>query len=540
MPVKIPVSISSSFGEFRVNHFHAGIDIRTGGKEGIKIYAIEDGFVSRIKISPWSYGNTIYIDHPNGYTSVYAHLKSFNSEIKKYTRQLQYNNQEFAIDIQIEKDKLPIKKGEFIGLSGNTGRSFGPHLHFEIRETITEFPVDPMQFYPQIKDNIKPRIKSFNIYSFADTNMVYIKRTKHQIYGNNGNYYLNNILNLSGYTGFGIETLDYINGSSNRCGIKAITLKIDSSIIYEFVLDKFSYYQKRYINAHLDYAYYIETKKRINKLWVEPNNKLSLYKNVINNGIYNFNNDEIHNIECLISDYRDNISKLNFKVQSKTNTNVLVSDIKNEGQEMFYNKENIFKNDCITVNLSDSVLYNNIYFQYNISEKRNGSLTPVYHIHKNTSPLHNKIDLSIKVDSIPDSLTSKLLIAHLTKRNKIISYGGKFSEGSITAQIDKFGRYFVLIDTIPPRISSQDIFEGAKFENDKNISLKITDNLSGIVSYNGFIDKKWILFEFEPKQNLIIYNFDNKIEKTETKHKFLLKVKDERGNTSIFETYFYY
>ena len=256
-PMDIPIYLAGNFGELRTNHFHAGIDIKTQGVEGKKIYAAADGYVSRIKVQHGGYGKVVYIDHPNGYTTAYAHLKAFSTKIDSFAKKEQYKNQSFTFNWYPEPNQIPIKKGEVIALSGNTGRSGGPHLHYEIRETKSEHPLNVLLFGMQIKDNIKPIIRGIRIYPLDNQSTVngqpkalYFKATNTP----SGNT-LNVVPVVSKKIGFGIETLDKINGSGNRCGIYRIQLKIDGKIVFEQKMDKVPFNESRYLNAHTDYHY---------------------------------------------------------------------------------------------------------------------------------------------------------------------------------------------------------------------------------------------------------------------------------------------
>ncbi|MCR5013229.1 MAG: M23 family metallopeptidase, partial [Bacteroidales bacterium] len=171
-PLDIPIYLSATFAELRSNSFHAGIDIKTQGVEGKKVYAVADGYVSRIGVSPFGYGNVVYITHNDGYTSVYAHLQRFNKAIGNYVKDYQYRNKKFTSTIYPSKETFPIKAGDIIGFSGNTGGSFGPHLHFEIRHTASEKPVNPLYFGFDIKDDVRPNIKGVSVYPVDEESTV--------------------------------------------------------------------------------------------------------------------------------------------------------------------------------------------------------------------------------------------------------------------------------------------------------------------------------------------------------------------------------
>ncbi|HRW63920.1 MAG TPA: M23 family metallopeptidase, partial [Bacteroidales bacterium] len=250
-PVDFPIYLSGNFGEIRAEHFHSGIDIKTQGVEGKKIFAIENGHISRIKISANGYGKTLYIEHPNGYTSVYAHLSRYNHVIDKIVKELQYENKTFEINYFPKPNQIPVKKGQVIAFSGNTGRSFGPHLHFEIRETNYQVPVNPLIFNFEIKDNIAPQINHVAIYPLGNNSKINHQHNKLIIPAikSNGNYILQDtsLLLVEGNIGFGIELYDYLNGSNNKCGIYTLSLFIDSLLVYNHKVDKVTFGETAYV-----------------------------------------------------------------------------------------------------------------------------------------------------------------------------------------------------------------------------------------------------------------------------------------------------
>ena len=279
-PLGIPLYLAGNFGELRSNHFHSGLDMKTQGKEGFKIYAAADGFVSRVKISPWGYGKTIYIDHPNGYTTVYAHLQGYKGDIAEIIKKHQHEVENWEIDWLPSDTLMKVKKGDVIALSGNTGGSGGPHLHFEIRETETEHPVNPLLFGFAIKDNIKPLIRSIILTPLNDTSYVNNKRKPQRflVSGSAGSYKLKNETSINAYgeIGIGIETIDKLNGYGNRNGIYSIELLENSQTIFKSEMKKFSFDESRALNSLIDYEMFLRKKVRFQRSYIEPNNHLNI------------------------------------------------------------------------------------------------------------------------------------------------------------------------------------------------------------------------------------------------------------------------
>jgi len=566
-PMDIPLILSGNFGELRPYHFHAGIDIKTEGKTGKKIYSIADGYISRIKVSPWGYGKTLYIDHPNGYTSVYAHLMNYNDTLENFVKNAQYKAKSFSIELFPDPDDFMIKKGELIGISGNTGHSGGPHLHFEIRKTKSEHPVNTMLFNFNITDNIKPEIHNLYIYPIDSKSMVNEKNEKEKVpvYGKNGRYRVpaHKTISLSGNIGFGLELTDYQDLTNNKFGIYSIELKIDSTIVYYMELNEFSYNETRYINSYMDFEEYLKHNARIHKTYIEPNNKLSIYKETINRGIFSFITDSMYDITFTVKDVYSNTSILNFSTRRDTitsdslnydNTDSLLNEtvatdneISSEtntssGQAiktMPYQLAHYFDNKDIIIIIPKDALYDTINFTYSRTAINTGMYSDIHHIHNRYTPLHKDYTLSIKTDSLTEYLTEKALIACIgTKRIKYA--GGEIKDGYITAEIREFGDYAIVVDTVPPKIKPLNIKKNANLANSGRIDIKITDDLSGINTYSGYIDNNWVLFEYEPKKNLITYTFDNMVNKNGELHDFKLIVTDLKNNRSEYITTFYY
>ncbi len=539
-PLDIPLYLAGNFGELRTNHFHAGIDIKTEGVEGKKIYAAADGYVSRIKVQNGGYGKVIYIDHPNGYTTAYAHLKEFSSKIDYFAKKEQYQNESYIINWYPEPNQIHVKKGEIIALSGNTGRSGGPHLHYEIRETKSEHPLNVLLFGIPIKDNIKPIIRGIRIYPLSDNatingqpKAIYFKVTN----DTNVNK-LNTIPTVSKKIGFGIETLDKINGSGNRCGIYSIKLKIDEKIVFEQKMDKVPFDESRYLNAHTDYHYKKTQHKWIHKSYIEPNNHLSIYETSEQNGIINFNKSGIHNIEYIVTDVAGNTSKLKFKVNAKPSINFAKQPLhKHFAKKMMYHHENEFHSKGFLIQIPDSALYNDIDFKYYTKPNSKLWWSDIYCTHSDLTPLHKEAEVYIKCE-FPSSIpANKLLAIRKTSKGKEIVHVGEYAVGYYSFKTKYFGDFYIFHDTIPPSIKPLNIYNGKNIQFQNKFDFKISDNLAGIESYNCYIDGKWILMEYDFKKSRLTHYKHNVISKG--KHDLKLVITDAVGNENIYKCSFY-
>lgn len=541
-PVKIPMLLSGSFAELRSNHFHSGIDIKTQGVTGIPVSAVAEGFVSRIAVSPTGYGNALYINHSNGTTSVYGHLSSFRDDIAKYVRDNQYSEKSFIIDLQVLPEKFLIKKDEIIAKSGNSGSSGGPHLHFEIRDTKSEEPLNPLKYDFAIKDKTPPKVFTLMVAPLSETSHVKqdIRKRRFSVVFYEGKYHLkdNPVIPVYGEIGFAIETNDYFDDSWNKCGVYSLQLTVDNELYYSHQLDRFSFDESRYINSHIDYETYIDLKRRFQKLWVEPGNKLSTYNYLKENGIFKAMGNGIHQIQIQIKDTYGNTSTLEFNVESKPSE---ITQIQKPFEKDFiYNRANQFTTDDIQINVPKGALYTNLKFEYKKLPLAIGYFSEIHIIHQNTVPLHKSANIRIKTKNLDEHLQSKALLVNIDdKTGEYRAAGGNFEKGWINSNILTFGEYAVRIDTIPPIINSLSITTNSTLNEPNRIRFKISDDLAGIQKIEGIFDGKWALFEYDAKNNLITHKFDKERFEFNKKHLLILTVSDYKENISTYEATFW-
>jgi len=533
-PLGIPLFLAGNFGELRSNHFHGGLDMKTQGREGFRIYAAADGFVSRIKVSPWGYGKTIYIDHPNETTTVYAHLQQYKGAIAKIVKSYQYEKESWEIDWYPSDTLMKVKKGDVIALSGNTGGSGGPHLHFEIRETESEHPINPLLVGFDIKDNIKPTIKSIIVTPLNDTSYVNNKQKPQRFLavGINGVYKLKYGTTIAAYgeIGIGIETIDKLNGVSNRNGIYSIELSQNLEIIYQSEMKKFSFDESRALNSLIDYEMFLAKKIRYQKSYIDPNNHLQIYTQHKNNGVVHFSITDKNAFKYIVKDTYGNTSTLSFPVTGNYNKKLISPAIKMLYDTTFsYQDSNYFEQQNVTISIPKDALYKNLPFHFSTADTLTGAITPTYFIHNEYTPLHKAISVSIKVGRLSEYERSKATIVHFDRRKRYYAKGGTWRNNYITAKSKKFGGFAVMIDTIPPKITPTNMFENKNMSGNSTITVKIADNLSGVKSFRGTIDGKWIMMEYEAKKAKIFYTFDNL---PKGKHNFELTLTDGVGNTS--------
>ena len=535
-PLDIPLYLSGTFGELRSNHFHSGMDIRTQEKPGFELYAIADGYVSRIKVAPGGYGRALYITHPNGFVSVYGHLQKYNKIINEYVTNEQYRRESYSVDLYFKKDQFTVKKGEVIARTGDSGRSGGPHLHFEIRDEATQKPINPLLFGFKVEDKNRPLINVLKVYPADNNSLVNGKSVPVEIYtdwaGTKYGLKGNDTIEISGKAYFGINTYDPFNGGNNKNGVYSIKLFVDSTMVYAHKLETFSFDETRYINSFMDYKEFKQKRRTIQKSYIQPNNRLSIYEDVINRGIIDFNDNNLHKVVYSVSDIPGNISHLEFWVRSVIDT--LNSNSNDTSGTLFtYTGTNIFKKDGVKLTVPGKALYDTLNFKYSTSPAPPSGFSKVYHLHYNWVPLQTWCELIISAKEIPKGLTDKMLIASLDDDGEISSAGGKYKNGNITTRVRNFGNYFITIDTIAPEIKPVNIRNGKDITNQNTIKVRITDDLSGIKSYRPTLNGKWVLMEYDAKNDILIYRYDDLLNKGE--NVFELEVTDEKGNVSDYK-----
>lgn len=538
-PVKHSLKLSGTFGELRPHHLHAGIDIK--GAVGHSILAAADGFISRIKIQKGGYGKVLYIQHPNGYTTVYAHLDTFMPEVESYVKKVQYQKQRFEVEIIFEQAKFAYKQSAQIGTMGMTGRSFGPHLHFEIRETNSERAINPLHFNLAVEDTRSPRLHELKVYGLDQDYKTITTQNHPLIRRKNGNYRLSGdtILMSEQRLGLAIKTYDRMDGVHNWNGVYEIKMYVEDSLHFQADMESFPLNETRYINAHLDYEDFVKDKSYFNKCFLLPGNRLSIYKHKEEKGLIKNSNGEARKLTITVSDIAGNTTALIFWIKQARKSNK--EAIQEYNYVLHHNEENIINTASVNVYFPKATFYQKTFFNYSFSvEESTGLYSSIQHLHDTKTPVHKYFDLSIWPNKLPAELYQKAFIAFCGTDNSIVNCGGQWSGDMLKAKVRSLGDYYVAVDTTAPSIVP--VLFGSNMRGHSTMSFRIQDNykVAGNVKglqYYATIDGQWILMSYDEKKDLITHTFDTTLSRGE--HRLLLEVEDAMGNKTIFDRIFY-
>ena len=533
-PLDIPMQLSGNFGELRPNHFHAGFDLKTLQKEGLNVYAVADGYVSRIKISTFGNGKAIYITHANGYTSVYGHLQRATDEIEDFIKKTHYADQSFEVEMFLKPDQLVVKKGQRIALSGNTGASEGPHLHFEFRDNKTENIINPMLFGfdKMLKDSKKPLISSIYVYPLDDETTV--NQSKRPLLLNlvlkkDGTYQADKVV-TNGRIGFGINAFDYDDVSYNKNGVYKVQSFYNGTPNFGYQFDTYSFDEMRYINAFIDYSRYKKMQQRVQKLFMKNPFNLSIIKTDKTNGIIAVapNLTAIYRIE--VSDFYGNLTTVSIPIKQESLSAIIGKEPILSKYLVKANNESNFSKDNISVFFPAGTFYEDFYLNFDVK-------ADTLFLHDDTVPAHTNFTIAIEDSKYSDAQREKLFMASING-NKISYIPSYRKENIFTAKVKTFGQFTLVLDTIAPKISIAKPIEGKWLSDKKLLQLSISDGLSGIKSYNGYLNGKWILFEYDNKTRKITHDFSDGIV-AEGANDLKIIVMDNMGNSTIFETRFF-
>ena len=545
-PLDTALILIGTFGEIRPNHFHTGIDLSTNQQEGKEVKAAADGYVSRIKISAGGFGKALYVTHPNGYVTVYAHLKKFRGDIQQLVLKNQYEQKSYEIELQPKPKEIKVKKHETIAFSGSTGETGGPHLHFEIRDEVTEEPINPLLFGLKIQDTIAPVISNIRIFPVAgegilnstDTAVTFIAvgqkdETTGQLIKNRFTVNIPDYIKAIGTFGFGIEATDHQQNSDAVLGIYSVSLKIDSEMLYEYKMDRLNFNDLRYVNAHIDYRSKLRDNLTIQRSFMLPGNHLKISQDTTKKGYITFLEEGAHTVEFNLTDFNGNKSTCTFILLSY---NSLAENpyqpVPEDAVPLTLEKGIAIHKTNVDIVIPAGAVYEKCWFTSSESTPKGNAIAKIFHVGDRFVPIHTSITVGIKPQFLADTLKSKAFLVSLDNRGGYIYEGGSWAGNFLTAKVRHFGDFTIAVDTIPPGIA-KDYYPGdSKTPEEDVIRFRIIDNLSGVKSYNVTVDGKWMLMEYNKKENLITGNV---VDLTRNSmHHVEVEVTDEKGNVARF------
>ena len=533
-PLDVPLDVSGSFGELRSNHFHSGLDFKTKGVEGLPVYATGDGYISRIKISTFGYGKAIYITHPNGYTSVYGHLQKANGAIESFIKARQYKEQSYEVEMYLYPTELPVKKGDVIAFSGNTGGSGGPHLHFEFRNTKSEEILNPMHFGFKkiIKDERKPVIQGLVAYPLDSTTVNNSQKPINISFSKQADGTCLGVkVKADGKVAFGINAYDFCTNAYNKNGLYKVKAYLNGVLQYQYGFDGFAFDESRYINNFIDYERFHLMGQRVQKLFQISDYPLSIVAGNKKDGIIKVQPGTNYTYRVELYDFHGNKVELVIPIEFAYQEAKIEKTLQKTPYFVKAKNEAIFEKNNVSVQIPENAFYSNFYLNFDVS---NDILT----LHDDSVPVHKNITITFNdVQGLSEEQLAKTYIATLDgyklDYNKTYRKGNTFSIKTKT-----LGKYKLAQDVTPPRIYNVNFVEGKTLSTQKTISVSVTDLQSDINTYNGYLNGKWILLEYDYKTKKLVHNLDDKIY-VEGRNDLKIVVTDNLQNSTTFESYFF-
>lgn len=520
-PVGTKPGIVANFGELRPNHYHMGLDCRTDQKVNLPVYAAADGYISRVKIEPFGFGRSIMISHPNGYSTLYAHLNLFYPELEKYITQQQYNMQQWEVTIVPEPGRFKVHKGDFIAYSGSTGGSQGPHVHFEIRDNKTDKVLNPALFSMPIPDTFPPHISRLAIYdrnlsTYEQTPRMFPLKKKGNIYRVSNDTIIVNTDRIS----FAISATDRNNGSANANGIYRAILYDNENPVAGFEMDNISYDETRALNAHIDYKTRSAGGPFLEHLSRLPGYNDGIYKTDNSNGVVFLADGTAHNIRIQVSDADNNSSSLEFVVKAQDVRTTVSAE---RGILFRPNSVNVFENSNVLFYLPENCIYDSFHFKYNETSSANGQR--IYQLHNTSVPANTYFPLSIRAD-IPLKDTGKVIMKRFSG-NKEDYKKTTYYNGWYTASFREFGNFQLIVDSIPPSVVPIGFRDNMKATKLSRIIFTVKDNTEDIKKFTATLDGNWLRFSNDKARNFI-YDFDEHCGPGE--HELIISAEDFAGN----------
>jgi hypothetical protein len=507
-----------------------GLDIRTGGKENRPVYAIGDGFVSRVLIEPDGYGKAIFLQHPDGKTSVYAHLNRFYDSLESFVRRQQYATQSWRQNISCAAGAFPVKKGELIAYSGNTGRSEGPHLHFELRDTRSGKNLNPSLYGFTISDHVPPVVQG--LYWYDRRYSTYERGpTAIPITGEGGVYRAKRerVRVSSPLVSLGIRTYDRVNDAHFRYGIYRARLWLDDRLIFEEVLNEIADSDSRYVNACIDYSYRIRSGLEVRHLSRLRGNRLPVFKG--GDGLIYLTDTLPHRVTIQVADVAGNVAGVDLVLQ-RSNFDPVMHDVAAGTRWLAPGRPHMISNEDVKLRFDQYAFYDSVPFLLQVKKNSHSMAASArVSLYKSSVPVHSSYRIAIKTSLKPGDPLRQRTVMQLTGfRNKRV-VKGSWEGNYMSGYFNELGVAELMVDNIPPVVE----WQGSSILNDAGmISISAKDNLSGIALFRAELDRHWVLFE--PGASVFTYSVDAKCKKG--RHSLMVSVSDIAGNTVSKRFYF--
>ncbi len=532
-PLDIPIVLAGSFGELRSNHFHSGLDIKTQQREGLPVKASAAGYISRINIQHYGYGKALYIQHPNGYTTVYGHLQRLAPKLQEYLKKKQYANESYEIELFPEPGELKVEQGELVAYSGNTGGSGGPHLHFEIRDG-SQRPMNAQLFGLEVPDSRTPLVEGLYAYALdeeAHVNDSQARQKLNLIPTSNGNYTTNEV-DACGEIGFGVSAVDQQDGAYNHNGVFRIDASLNGEQVFEIDFDKFSFAETRNLNRLIDYEYYQTNRKRIQKLFKNPDNPLSMYGNLINNGKLNIKDSLDYQYTIEVTDFQGNQRTITIPIKGRSSNKIQKNTPPSNYTLVKANENFSAEKDGMDVYIPAGTIYEDTYMDIEFMGDK-------VKVHKDEVPAASNFTVGFDISAIPQEDRDQYFVARLSPNGRP-SYSTTYRKDQrLTTGTRTFGTYSLAKDTQPPSVKPINFSDGQWISNNETLKLRISDDLSGINSFRGTINGKFILMEYEYKNNTLTYDFSDNVITDTADNELKVIVTDNVGNTTTYNATFH-
>lgn len=533
-PVDYDILLAGNFGEPRPHHFHGGLDVKTGNVEGKHIYAIADGYVSRVTVGLYGFGNAVYITHPTGQTSVYCHLKSFSPRIKAALRRYQYRHKTSVADARLTPLEVPVAAGQFIALSGNSGHSTGPHLHLELHDTRTWDMLDPYEVLADyICDSIPPQAHAFMAVPQADG--LFNGSRQKQNFGFSS-HQLQREFTAWGRVGFALWANDYMQDTYNHYGIRRTTLLVDGREVFSSDVSRVPMAHNRMVNTWGDYDHYRHQNVWYMKSFIEPGNRLAFLRADAQRGIVTFDEERPYQLEYVLSDYHGNESRYAFTVQGKpvTHSHQSPSTLISHLSPFFRpDRLNNYARPGMQLVVPGSLLTTAVALQPTVLERPEAS-SPVYCFAGYSLPLLADAELSIFVRRT-DRDPSKFFLTNEQGR----FLGADYHDGWVTGHIrDLCGQYQLAYDEEPPAVNPIALQPSAVAPQ---LRISVTDAGSGIAAWTATVDGRFVVFDALEKSSTFACDLrDSWLCPSNRQHRLRFEVTDNCHNTRILDTLFMY